>query len=337
MADSTLETSASVAVTAFWIAGARAKETMAEAPVITEPLAAPLLAAGRVHYDKLVKFMSSPVMNVVVCILHLLTTARALLSYALQARPLAGLVAAKTFVVRTVSQSEAWRFHWDHIRRTQFIDVAVRRAVVEQGVRQVVLIGAGLDTRAFRLLSDASMPAGVRVYECDHPSLFAHKEAVLKAEGASAVCRTVVPLEYAEVTLWDVKAQEAGFDRHAPAVFILEGLIMYLPWAEQQALIHKVAANAAAGSVLTGDIISSYPVIARTGQKFHSPVGKDIVGFGTLPDDFESLLDAAGFTRARTVVEARSDALLHLGGPPLPCFERGVMPQQRYFFQAAKA
>lgn len=139
------------------------------------------------------------------------------------------------------------------------------------------------------------------------------------------------------MTQWDVKAQAAGFDPSAPAVFILEGLIMYLPWAEQQALIRKVAANAAPGSLLTGDIISNYPVITRTGGMFKSPVGKDIVGYGTLPDDFEALLDASGFTRERTIVEARSDALLHLGGPPLPCLERGVLSMQRYFFQAARA
>lgn len=337
MSMDTLEASASIAVTAFWIAGIRADETKATTPVITDPLAEPLLAEGRVHYTKLLRFMSNPIANVILCIFYLLATARALICYALQARPFTGLAAAKTFLARTLSGSEADRFHWDHVRRTQFIDAAVRHAVTEQGVRQVVLVGAGLDTRAFRILSDGKVPAGVRVYECDHPSLFAHKEAVLKAHGASSAHRTVVPLEYEEVTQWDVKAQAAGFDPSAPAVFILEGLIMYLPWAEQQALIRKVAANAAPGSLLTGDIISNYPVITRTGGMFKSPVGKDIVGYGTLPDDFEALLDASGFTRERTIVEARSDALLHLGGPPLPCLERGVLSMQRYFFQAARA
>jgi methyltransferase (TIGR00027 family) len=50
------------------------------------------------------------------------------------------------------------------------------------GVRQVVLVAAGLDTRAFRL----AWPSGVRVFELDQPSLLDYKEAVLEQLGATA-------------------------------------------------------------------------------------------------------------------------------------------------------
>jgi methyltransferase (TIGR00027 family) len=78
--------------------------------------------------------------------------------------------------------------------RTRFFDDQLEGACAA-GCRQVVLLAAGLDTRAFRL----DWPDGVRVFELDLPALFAFKEHVLAEQRASPRCdRRVVPVDLRE-------------------------------------------------------------------------------------------------------------------------------------------
>jgi methyltransferase (TIGR00027 family) len=66
------------------------------------------------------------------------------------------------------------------------------RDAVAAGCEQVVLLGAGLDTRAFR----SSLPREVRLFEVDLPEMFAFKEPVLEAQAATPTCeRRIVPAE----------------------------------------------------------------------------------------------------------------------------------------------
>jgi hypothetical protein len=69
---------------------------------------------------------------------------------------------------------------------TRFFDEIARR-ISGEGVRQVVLVGAGMDTRAFRLV----WPVGTSLYELDRSELLDLKEEVLRRAGAQAGCRRV--------------------------------------------------------------------------------------------------------------------------------------------------
>ncbi|MFX0576543.1 SAM-dependent methyltransferase [Nocardia nepalensis] len=96
-------------------------------------------------------------------------------------------------------------------------------AAVEQGIRQIVLIGAGLDTRAFRM----SLPADVRVFEIDLPELFAFKEPVLAAAQAIPRCeRAVLPIDLRED--WAKLLGESGFRSDLPTHWVDEGVLGYL-------------------------------------------------------------------------------------------------------------
>src|SRR5947208_1787873 len=101
--------------------------------------------------------------------------------------------------------------------RTRFFDDAVLAACAA-GVRQVVLLGAGLDARAFRL----AWPPGVRLFELDLPELFAFKEPVV-ARATPKCTRIVVPVDMRAD--WTGPLTAAGFDGAAPTAWLAEGLL----------------------------------------------------------------------------------------------------------------
>jgi methyltransferase (TIGR00027 family) len=113
-------------------------------------------------------------------------------------------------------------FSADIVVRTRFYDDFLARACTA-GCRQVVLLAAGLDTRAFRL----DWPAGVRVFELDLPDVLAFKDAVLQRERALPTCaRTAVAVDLRED--WPTHLTAAGFEPHARAAWTAEGLLPYL-------------------------------------------------------------------------------------------------------------
>lgn len=133
----------------------------------------------------------------------------------------------------------------DHMRlRTAAIDAAVHRAV-RGGVRQVVLLGAGLDARAWRLecLREAV------VFELDHPASQAFKRRRTAGTTPLAAAVHLVPVDFNRDTLAEVLLP-AGFDLHAPTAWVWEGVTMYLPEAATEATLRAIAALSAPGSRL---------------------------------------------------------------------------------------
>jgi methyltransferase (TIGR00027 family) len=115
--------------------------------------------------------------------------------------------------------------------RTRFYDDYLRTA----GCAQVVLVAAGLDTRAFRL----SWPPGVRLFEMDLPELLAYKEEVLTARNAEARCsRAVVGVDLRED--WPSALLSAGFDPAVPTAWLVEGLLVYLSAEDATSLLTRI-------------------------------------------------------------------------------------------------
>jgi methyltransferase (TIGR00027 family) len=136
------------------------------------------------------------------------------------------------------------------VRHRFFDDFLLERA--SNGVRQVVLVAAGLDTRAFRL----AWPAKVRLFELDQPSVLSYKQAVLKDAGASATCeRMTVPVDLRDE--WAPRLLEQGYKPAEAAVWIAEGLLFYLPEAAVHGLLDTAASLSSPGSALGTDTMSS--------------------------------------------------------------------------------
>lgn len=131
------------------------------------------------------------------------------------------------------------------VPRTVVIDDAVTGAVTGQGGGQVVLLGAGLDTRPWRL----SALDTVTVFCVDHPATQADARA--RAAGLTPVARRLV---FAAVDLTsqplNAALEAAGHDQTAPTVWIWEGVVPYLREADVAATATAVARRSALGSVL---------------------------------------------------------------------------------------
>jgi methyltransferase (TIGR00027 family) len=113
-------------------------------------------------------------------------------------------------------------FSADIVVRTRFYDEFLLRACTA-GCRQVVLLAAGLDARAFRL----DWPGGVRVFELDLPDVLAFKDAVLQRERAEPRCaRTAVPVDLRDD--WPAQLTAAGFEPQTRTAWTAEGLLPYL-------------------------------------------------------------------------------------------------------------
>lgn len=130
------------------------------------------------------------------------------------------------------------------VMRTRWYDdrlVAAARA----GIRQVAVLAAGLDTRAFRL----AWPTDARVFEVDLPEVLAFKDRVLAAAGAVAGC-VRLPVAADLTGDWATAVTRAGFDREQPTAWLVEGLLVYLSPAEAAALLDTVGRLSAPGSRL---------------------------------------------------------------------------------------
>lgn len=107
--------------------------------------------------------------------------------------------------------------------RKRYIDDEVRRAT-EAGVNAVVILGAGLDTRAYRLVA----PSGIQTYEVDLPANVAYKRARLKALYGRAPERvTLVSVDLDADDLGAVLFAN-GFQIKRPTMFVWEGVTQYL-------------------------------------------------------------------------------------------------------------
>lgn len=128
--------------------------------------------------------------------------------------------------------------------RTRFFDDFFLDAT-KDGVRQVVILASGLDTRAYRL----GWPAGTVVYEVDQPQVIAFKTSTLADLGAAPTAeRRTVAIDLRDD--WPAALRQSGFDVNQPSAWSAEGLLPYLPPEAQDRLFDNIAALSAPGSRL---------------------------------------------------------------------------------------
>jgi methyltransferase (TIGR00027 family) len=132
--------------------------------------------------------------------------------------------------------------------RTRVLDDFLLRQV-RAGVRQVVLLGAGLDTRAYRL----DWPSGCTIFELDQEHVLAFKGRVLDGLRATPKVERV-PIGVDLRDPWAGELTGQGLDPAAPTAWLAEGLLLYLPPAVERALIASVDALSAAGSALAYEV-----------------------------------------------------------------------------------
>lgn len=126
--------------------------------------------------------------------------------------------------------------------RTRYFDDYFRRAA-DAGARQVVILAAGLDSRAYRL----SWPDGTTIFELDRPQVLDFKREVLTEHGAQPRTeRREIAVDLRED--WPQALGNNGFDTNRPSAWIVEGLLIYLPATAQEQLFNGIDALAGPGS-----------------------------------------------------------------------------------------
>lgn len=138
--------------------------------------------------------------------------------------------------------------------RTRFFDDFLVTAATG-GIRQAVILAAGLDARAYRL----PWPAGTVVFEVDQPEVIAFKSATLAQLGAQpAAERRAVGIDLRDD--WPGALRDNFFDSTTPTAWIAEGLLPYLPPEAQDRLLDNITAFSAPGSRLATENIADMSV-----------------------------------------------------------------------------
>ncbi|WP_433663714.1 SAM-dependent methyltransferase [Nocardia sp. CA-128927] len=126
------------------------------------------------------------------------------------------------------------------VARTCYFDDYLAAAATA-GIRQIVIVAAGLDARAYRL----EWPAGTTVFELDQPKVLQFKASAL-AECQPAADRREVPVDLRND--WPAALRDKGFDPAVPTAWLVEGLLRYLPADAQDRLLTHLVALSAPGS-----------------------------------------------------------------------------------------
>jgi methyltransferase (TIGR00027 family) len=214
--DDTWDIATSVGSTAVMVAAARAGETERDAPLIRDPYAKILVAgAGTGIWE----FMLDD-----------------------------------SFIERVAAADAESAAIFEHMGnyqavRTHFFDAFFADAAAA-GVRQIVILASGLDSRAYRL----EWPDGTTVFEIDQPKVLEYKAATLAEHDVQpSALRHEVPIDLRYD--WPAALLDAGFDASLPTAWLAEGLLMYLPADAQDRLFAQITELSAPGSRVAAETV----------------------------------------------------------------------------------
>jgi methyltransferase (TIGR00027 family) len=205
------------------------------------------------------------------------------------------------------------------VLRTRYFDDFLAQGAIPDGIRQVVVMAAGLDTRAFRL----EVPAATRWFELDQPEILAHKERVLGAAGARPKCaRHALGVDLTGP--WADALMGAGFAPLEPAAWLLEGFLFYLSFQDLTTLLDQVLRMAPTGSRIGFDIINSATLTSpftRSWVDMQAASGAPWIG---ALDDPVGFLAERGWTAAAVPLGAEEASYSRWPYPPVPAALPGV-------------
>lgn len=157
--------------------------------------------------------------------------------------------------------------------RTRFFDRHFLDAA-DSGIRQAVILAAGLDARAYRL----PWPAGTVVYEVDMPQVIDFKTETLRKLGAEPTAqRRTVAVDLRDD--WPAALTAAGFDPRAATAWSAEGLLVYLRPDAQDALFDEITALSTPDSRLACELIPDTAVLESAAWRAHHDRMREL-GFG---------------------------------------------------------
>lgn len=190
------------------------------------------------------------------------------------------------------------------IARIRYFDDLIRKSI-DEGLEQLVILGAGYDTRAYRI--EGLQKGKIKVFEIDHPGTQNFKIQKIRQLFGSIPQNVVhVPIDF-EIEALAQKLFESGYDPSKKTLFVMEGLIMYIPPNAVDETLSFMVENSRAGSAL---IFDYYPqsVVDGTckleaGRNIRNYVIKlgEPFQFGIAEGTVESFLRDRGFSKIQNV------------------------------------
>jgi len=194
---------------------------------------------------------------------------------------------------------------WILVPRTRYGDDHLVDRYTNHGARQLVLLGAGMDSRAYRSFASSARSSPVdavtlpelKVFEVDQQTTFDIKEPLLESEPLTACSRTTVGYDFATGDFGAVLLQH-GFDPTVPSVWLLEGLLYYLSDDDVSELIRQIGVLSAVGSSCFHDAVSAHYIqagIAPGGAPFisgsdqYKKLWSEFGGFEACVYDFKTI------------------------------------------------
>jgi methyltransferase (TIGR00027 family) len=212
-------------------------------------------------------------------------------------------------LTRMILQLKAPGYYYFQVVRTKHYD-AVLLEQLRAGVSQVVLLGAGYDTRPYRFRDELSQ---VRVLELDFPSTQERKRERCRQERLAepSPLHTYQPIDFNRQSIAD-RLVDSPYDPEARTLFIWEGVCMYLEANTVNAVLEFIRTKSGAGSSVAFDYVyrralegdrsaygaaQSFKIAAESGEPYR---------FGLDPEEVEMYLQSRG-------LQVQS----HLTGPEL--------------------
>jgi methyltransferase (TIGR00027 family) len=199
-----------------------------------------------------------------------------------------------------------WMFPGIHngvVSRVRYMDDCVVKCL-ENDLEQLVIIGAGYDTRAYRIEGIAEK---VKVFELDHPATQRAKKETLKVIFDSPPGHvTHIPIHLDKDRISE-KLSTGGYDPAKKTLFIMEGLLMYLPPRFVDKLFKFIKTTSGAGSWVTFDYLPPSmidgTIKVREGKNMIKGVKKwgEPFRFGLKHEDAKAFLSSRGFCNIDTV------------------------------------
>jgi methyltransferase (TIGR00027 family) len=221
--------------------------------------------------------------------------------------------------------------------RTHFFDAYFAQAA-DEGIRQVVILAAGLDSRAYRL----AWPDETVVYEIDLPKVLEYKAETLAGHGAEPTTdRRAVPVDLRHD--WPQALRDAGFDPARPTAWLAEGLLPFLPAAAQEAMFDSIDRLSGPGSRAAVEIFGADEEKRQEAERKWAELRakREARGEDTSFNPFDLWFDHGGRSEPAEWFDARGwatasvsarDEAMRLGRPP----ESDTRPFVNSFVTATK-
>ena len=133
--------------------------------------------------------------------------------------------------------------------RTGYFDTIIDNA--KDQAKQFVILGAGLDTRAYNNLKES----GMKIFELDQVADQQHKRTYLQKAEIDASHVQFIEVDFSQDD-WFASLKSTGYDPNKPTIFLWEGVTLYLGEESVRNTLRKIKANTTEGSTIVADMYS---------------------------------------------------------------------------------